>query len=119
MGRSRQTHSRVIDGRRHVWDVERLWALSEGFPVRPVRVDSIREFDQDCWFGREAATIRAVASHCRRIIEADLTQPIILNADGTPMDGGHRVARALLDGVGELPAVRFEEMPEPDAVELA
>lgn len=111
------THSRVIDGKRHVWNVERLWALSAGLPVRRAPVASIRELDQDCWFCGDAPTIRAVAEHCRRIVDADLDRPIILNADGSLMDGGHRVARALLEGVESLPAVRFEAAPEPDAIE--
>jgi hypothetical protein len=62
-------------------------------------------------------TIREVATHCRRINEVDTTFPIIINDDGRLMDGGHRLARALLDGRKTIKAVQFKEMPEPDAVE--
>jgi hypothetical protein len=109
-------HSRVINGQRWVWNVERLWQLSASLPVEQVAVESIVELDQDCWFGKDQPTIRSVADHCRRIINANLDLPIILNADGALMDGGHRVARALIDGRSHLPAVRFATMPEPDRV---
>ncbi len=33
------------------------------------------------------------------------------------MDGGHRLARALLEGDKTIKAVQFVEMPEPDAIE--
>jgi len=120
MARIGYTHSRVIDGKRYVWNVERLWPLAAGLPVKRVALASIRELDEDCWFcGGKSPTIRAVAEHCRRIADADLDRPIILIADGSLMDGGHRVARAFLEGRESLPAVQFPTMPEPDAVEAA
>ena len=33
------------------------------------------------------------------------------------MDGGHHLARALLEGRKTVKAVRFEEMPKPDEIE--
>lgn len=111
-----ETHSRPMpDGRRGVWFTERLWRLSAGLPVTEVAIGSIAEFDQDCWFGEmHKPTCRAVAEHARRIRDADLAWPIILSADGGLMDGGHRVAKAWLEGRATLPAVRFAVDPEPD-----
>src|SRR5688572_6225969 len=94
----RSTHSRDFDGKRHVWNVERLWPLAASLPVSQVPLAQIAELDEDSWFCGKSLTIRAVAEHCRRIMAADLDQPIILNADGSLMDGGHRVARAYLEG---------------------
>jgi hypothetical protein len=111
-------HSRIIDGFRLVWNVERLWALSTSFPVVQVPVESIIELDRDCWFCGEEPTIRSIAEHCRRNMNADLARPIILNADGTLIDGRHRVARAMIEDRSHLPAVRFVTMPEPDCVGL-
>ena len=113
----RSTHSRDFDGNRHVWNVERLWPQAADLPVKQVPLAQIAELDEDSWFCGKPPTIRAVADHCRRIMNADLEQPIILNADGSLMDGGHRVARAYLEGRETLPAVQFPTMPEPDAVE--
>jgi hypothetical protein len=117
MTKFRFTHSCVIAGRRHIWDVERIWALAAELPVTTVSLTAILEIDKDCWFGSDAPTIRAVADHCRRIMDADLTRPIIFDADGSLMDGGHRIARALLEGKDSLPAVRFRTSPEPDTIE--
>jgi hypothetical protein len=119
MARFRQVHSRIIDGERHVWNTERLWTLAADLPVQPIAIDEIPEIDRDCWFGGRPPTIRAVADHCRRIMAADLDLPIILSPDGALMDGGHRIARALMEGVTHLPAVRFETMPPADAIEPA
>ena len=84
-----------------------------------VPIAQIREFDQDCWFDGQAPTCREVAEHARRIQQADLSHPVILAADGRLIDGGHRIAKAWLEGRQVIDAVRFEVDPEPDWVELA
>jgi hypothetical protein len=64
-----------------------------------VAIADVREFDENCWFGSgNPPTCRAVAQHVQRIWEADLAYPIILSANGGLMDGGHRIARAWLNG---------------------
>ncbi len=84
----------MVDGRQVYFWTERLWELSRDLPVVPVDIDDIAEFDQDCWFHGRAPTCREVAEHARRIQTADLSHPVILSADGTLMDGGHRIAKA-------------------------
>ena len=79
-----------------------------------VAVADIAELDEDCWFDGRSPTCREVAAHARRITDADLSHPIILGSDGRLMDGGHRIARAWLDGVAEVDAVQFDVDPEPD-----
>jgi len=99
------------------WDVHRLIELTGGFETRRVAVDSIGEIDDVYWFDEEhPPTCREVLMHTRLIREADLSYPIILASDGRVMDGMHRVAKALLEGVPEIDAVQFEEDPEPDYV---
>jgi hypothetical protein len=83
-------------------------------PVEPVALDEIGELDEDCWFQHGQATVRAVVAHARQINAADLTQPVILSADGEVLDGMHRIARALLDGRATVPAQRLPADPEPD-----
>jgi hypothetical protein len=61
-------------------------------------------------------TLREIVRHCRRINEATSEYPIILNDDGTLMDGGHRLCRALLEGRDTIAAVQFPTMPPPDEV---
>lgn len=113
----RRSYSRLIDGKRCVWDVERLWRLAACLPVEEVAVSVLHESDADLWFDGSPPTIRCIAEHCRRIVGADLEWPIILSAEGHLMDGGHRVARALLEGCTSLRATRFVTTPPPDLVE--
>ncbi|MCZ6678642.1 MAG: chromosome partitioning protein ParB [Candidatus Poribacteria bacterium] len=119
MSRPKKTckHSRLIDGARYIWYARNLWKLAEGLPVKEVDISAIRELDADCWFGDGyVPTIRKVAEHCKKIIDADLDYPIILNADGYLMDGGHRIAKALIQGQTKIKAVQFEIMPTPDVI---
>ena len=111
-----ERHSREVPGGRAYFLTERLWALAADLPVESVPIDSIAEFDQDCWFGGGPATCREVARHAARIQRADLSHPVILSADGRLMDGGHRIAKAWLAGQTMIDAVRFPVDPEPDYV---
>lgn len=91
-------------------------ALTNGFERKQVKLDSIREIDENFWFDNknDSPTIRAIVEHMRLIQEADLNYPIILSSDGGVMDGMHRVAKALLEGEETIKAVRFNRDPEPD-----
>ncbi len=118
MRRTRQIHSTERNGKRYIWHTERLWKLAKDLPVFDAEVEGFSELDRDCWFGEgRIPTIREIAVHCRRINEADLALPVIVNDDGRLMDGGHRLARALLEGRKTVKTVRFAEMPEPDEIE--
>ena len=113
-------HSRIIDGQRYVWYVETLIEQAQGLPVFDLEIDTVEELDQDCWFGSTTVpTVRRVIAHCARILEADLSHPILLNADGSLMDGGHRLGKAILEGRRTVKAVRFDTMPPPDRIEPA
>ncbi len=106
--------SLTVPGGRAFWWTESLWAASSHLPVIEVPVDAIQELDEDCWFDGRAPSCREVAEHARRIQEADLRHPVILRSDGRLMDGGHRLAKAWLEGHEVVRAVRFVTDPEPD-----
>ncbi len=112
-----EKHSHPVPGGRAYWLTERLWAAAAGLPMIEVSIDEIAEFEQDCWFDGRAPSCREVAEHARRIQRADLGHPVILAADGHLMDGGHRVAKAWLDGRRSVEAVQFTVDPEPDWLE--
>lgn len=57
--------------------------------------------------------IFALAFHCKRVMEADLTKPIILSWDGDIADGRHRIIKALIEGRTTIPAVRMHWQPTP------
>ncbi|WP_199710532.1 hypothetical protein [Noviherbaspirillum cavernae] len=102
------------------WDVHRLIALSRHLVAQEIPLADIREVDEAYWFdhGGPPPTCRNVIEHMRLIEAAELAYPIILSADMRVMDGMHRVAKAVLLGHSHIMAVRFEETPAPDYVDV-
>jgi hypothetical protein len=98
------------------WDVDRLVALSAGFPRKQIPLGEIRELDEAWTDGEGPVTWRVILEHVKLMDEADLSYPIILAANGDVMDGRHRVAKALREGRTAIEAVQFTEDPEPDYV---
>ncbi len=98
------------------WDVDRLVELTAGLPRKQIPLSEIRELDEE-WFGKdEPGTWRALLEHVKLMDEADLSFPIILAADGSVMDGRHRIAKATRAGHEHIDAVQFEVDPPPDHV---
>lgn len=112
----REKHTTTREGKRLLWYTERLWELAKNLEPFYVPLDKIAELDKNCWFGAREPTLREVAKHAKRISEADLSYPIILNDDGSLMDGGHRICKALIEGQTSILAVKFAEMPTPDDI---
>ncbi|MBL4681279.1 MAG: hypothetical protein JKY88_11230 [Pseudomonadales bacterium] len=111
-----QKHTIIRDSRKLLWYTEGLWEKCKGLVPFELEISSIKEVDQNCWFGSREPTLREVAKHVGRIRTAELIYPIILNEDGSLMDGGHRICKALLDGQTKIMAVQFDKMPKPDEV---
>ena len=111
-----EKHTTVREGKRLLWYTEGLWQKAEGLAPFEIAVASIRELDENCWFGSATPTLREVLGHLERIQRADLSYPIILNHDGSLMDGGHRLCKAVLAGQTKITAVQFPAMPDPDEV---
>lgn len=96
------------------WDVDRLIELTKAFPRRRVPLSEIREIGEP-WFGAdESPTWQALVEHVKLMDAADLSFPIILASDGTVMDGMHRIAKALRQGLTDIEAVQFSVDPPPD-----
>ncbi|MFT4978483.1 MAG: hypothetical protein ACI8S6_004393 [Myxococcota bacterium] len=104
--------------RRREWDIERIWALAAALPVEQLDIEAITGLDAVTWFfpGGDQPTVRSVAMHARRIMECDLSYPVILTEDGCVFDGMHRIARHLIEGHKTIPVQRFPTNPEPDRV---
>jgi hypothetical protein len=100
------------------WDVNRLIELSRDLERQRVPLSEIRELNEPHWYSHEGdvPTCRSILEHFRLIQDVDRRFPIILNAEGRVMDGMHRVARAVLEGLDSIQAVRFPRTPEPDFV---
>ena len=104
---------------RLVWSVPRLWEQAKNLPVREISLQEFAAYlDNDFWFNSGTpSTTRNVAVHCRKIIDAKLSLPIILDQDGRLMDGMHRLAKAWLMGRPAIRAVQFAKTPPPDRIE--
>jgi hypothetical protein len=61
-------------------------------------------------------TCRAVIEHCKRIMDADMSYPVIVGPNGDILDGVHRIAKAMLGGATSVRAVRIRALPAPDEV---
>lgn len=112
-----QTHARRIKGEWWVWDVEELWVLAKDLTPGTIAVKKLVDLDENIWFhGDDEPTLRRVVKHCKRILDADLSYPIILCPKGEIMDGCHRVAKCLLEGIETIAYVQFEQLPEPTEI---
>ena len=94
------------------WDVHRLWELAAGLPVVELDHEAFHEWEEPLGWGFPE-TLGELVDHIRDILDADLSYPIIVSAEGNIMDGNHRLAKAALEGV-PVKMVRFPETPPPD-----
>lgn len=96
------------------WRVGRLWELSQGLPVRVLPVAAFDDLLDRRGLLGGVSTNRELAQRARRIMEADLSHPIIVSAAGWIMDGHHRLLKAVALGMAQFRAVQFVADPEPD-----
>ena len=108
------------------WDVRHLIRLAQeqGLQPRWVPLSQIAELDENYWYGTTCdadaqPTPRALVRHMRLALDADTRYPILLCAEGRLMDGMHRVLQRLLQGHGDVLALRFATTPPPDHVGVA
>ena len=94
------------------WKTKRLWEYASELPIQDIEISSLLEFSNEA--ESESFTRDELAQKAKRIMEADLSYPIILSADGWLFDGGHRTMKALALGKTTIRAVRFTVDPEPD-----
>lgn len=55
----------------------------------------------------QGSTIFDLAFHCKKVFDADLDVPIILDWYGQVADGRHRIIKALVEGKRTIKAVRI------------
>ncbi|CCN33759.1 conserved hypothetical protein [Vibrio nigripulchritudo SO65] len=115
---AKQQYGEINDGVRSVWDIERIWTLAEALPTEEIAIDDICGPDEVTWFSLDGPlpTCRNIAKHCVRIINADLSYPVILTEDFRVFDGMHRIAKCIMEGRTTIQAKRFPTNPEPDQV---
>ena len=99
------------------WKVETLWRLAEALPIQHLPLKEIYWADDNCAYLEEDDSYLNFAKHVKRVLDADLSFPVILSSKGIVMDGMHRLVKAHIFGVPTVKAVRFDEMPSPNCVE--
>ena len=116
-----QYHFRHTQTGIDAWRVSRLIELSQGLPVRMIHPEHARELHQNHWYFHDSSvpTPQSIIEHTQLILACDLHYPIILDQHGRVMDGMHRICRAIIDNVAELPAVQFVVDPQPDYIDCA
>jgi hypothetical protein len=90
--------------------VELLWEAAKGLPVEDANPE---DFPEWLWYSWEPnITLKGVAEHMERVLQADLSYPVLVSAEGFLMDGCHRLVHAYLKKV-PVKVVRFLETPAP------
>ena len=97
---------RYYEGKTY-WFVQHLWEASEDLesfeiPLMAIDMSANR---------RLANSIHDLAWQMKRVINSDLSYPILLTPDGSICDGVHRVTKATYLGKTMIKAKRFKTMP--------
>lgn len=115
----KQYHFRQVGEDTYIWDVHRLVELSQNFPIIEIPLVDIQELKEAYWFPDTHPTTQEIIDHIQLVQDAELKYPIILCADdGRVMDGMHRVAKAKLQGLVTIQAVKFTNTPQPDFINV-
>ncbi|UJA03165.1 hypothetical protein F9230_01620 [Acinetobacter johnsonii] len=114
----KQYHFRKVENDTYIWDVDHLVELTQSFQVRQVLLSDIKELDEAYWYPDTHPTTQDIIAHMQLTLEADLSYPIILCAQGRLMDGMHRVGKAKILGKASISAVQFDTNPQPDFINV-
>lgn len=93
------------------YSVARLIDAANGCEVFEMPLAGL-DLDYRIW--RESNMLE-LALHVEKVMDADLSKPIILDWNGCLADGRHRVIKALIEGRRTIKAVRLEVELEPDS----
>lgn len=96
-GKDHYSVARLIDDTKHL----------KPFDLPLAGVDLSGVIWNDC-------NIFMLAFHCKKVMEADLSKPIILDWNGAIADGRHRIIKAIIEGRKTIKAVRITWTVTPD-----
>jgi len=111
-----QYHFRKTKAGLDAWNVVRLIELSAELPIEMINPAEVAELHENHWYSHDSVTPTplSIIEHTQLIQACDLAYPIILDQQGRVMDGMHRICKAIINKVVEIPAVRFLADPAPD-----
>lgn len=101
------------DDQGNMYNVAKLVDVAKEFETFDVPLASL-DLSAITW---SDCSLYMIAFHVKKVIEADLSKPIILDWNGVVADGRHRIIKALCEGHRTIKAVRLTYRPQPDRVE--
>ena len=103
------------------WDLKYIWELSESLPVEEIDVQVLwdRRYGKAwCWQHEdEVINNDFFLHHMQRVMDANLSYPIILSEEGYIFDGVHRLMKCKYLGIEKINCVKFIKDPEPSNVQ--
>jgi hypothetical protein len=102
-------YSRVYKNTRYYYDVPSLiqFGKDKGYKIFTLDLKGV-DLSKLMW-GIE--NMKDIAYHMKRVLDSDLSIPILIDDQGCVCDGWHRVIKAIVTGKDNIKAIRFEEMP--------
>lgn len=101
------------DGSGGFWSVAKLQDDAKDLPVFDCPIAAL-DLSNVIWRGEN---MLGLAFHCKRVMDADLDCPILLDWSGAIADGRHRVLKAIIEGRRTIKARRMTWKPTPCRVE--
>lgn len=92
-----------------VWNISRLIKITENFKIQTMSMSALNTYGLTL----NIVDLKSAAVSFKRVLDADLSYPIILDDEGYVMDGRHRIAKSLFREVKEIKFVRFDLTPDP------
>ncbi len=91
----------------NLYAVSDVWQAAKEYEVQEAPIDAF-----SLEYGRcGVEDFRTFAVHCARVMDADISYPIILTPCGGILDGRHRLARMLIDGVETVKFIKLKKLP--------
>jgi hypothetical protein len=99
-----------VDEHGNIWRDTTLIEASKNLPIKPFEIKSSLPDEIIRW---KLSNVRDYMTHYKRVRNCDCSIPIILRSDGYPMDGWHRIIKALAENK-KLTCRQFIQDPKPD-----
>ncbi len=99
--------NQVYSAKNENWRISRLIFLAQDLKPFNISMKALNIYD----LFPVAKNTQDFIKHMKKVLDSDLSYPIILDDEGYIMDGRHRILKALFEGVKTIKAVRFDETP--------
>lgn len=99
------------------WELKEIWESSKNLKVQKIKVSELwdsRYKKAWCWqHENEEINNDFFLHHMQRVLNADLSYPIVLSEENLIFDGVHRLMKAKHVGLDYIECVKFEKDPDP------